>query len=82
MKVLSTPHLASCHDAKTNEAFAVRDCFQNPVAFDLLDETNKKILGGALARQQDVFLYQGSLQLPGNEDLERQLSVAFQKALN
>jgi lipoate-protein ligase A len=39
-------------------------CFEKPVALDILTEQGK-ILGGAIRRYGSTVLYQGSLQLPG-----------------
>lgn len=38
-------------------------CFVNPVKNDLLDDTGKKVLGGAIRRFENIVLYQGSLRL-------------------
>jgi lipoate-protein ligase A len=40
-------------------------CFSNPVEYDLCKE-GEKIVGGALYRRKDWFLYQGSLQMNGS----------------
>jgi lipoate-protein ligase A len=70
--------LATCRDCAVSAPFAVRDCFSEPVAFDVL-QNDRKIAGGALCRQKDAFLYQGSLQNIADPDLEPRLAAAFQR---
>ena len=72
---------ACCDVAASQEPFAVRTCFANPVGFDLLQD-EKKIVGGALRCTRQATLYQGSLQLPNASAFEHRLKAAFQKALS
>lgn len=55
-------------------------CFQRPVALDILADGNK-ILGGALRRYGDTVLYQGSLQRPGIRARAAKLEAAFREHL-
>ena len=72
-----TLHLAACGDAvKSEEPFAVRTCFQNPVGYDLL-KNRKKIVGGALRCTRRATLYQGSLQTRISPAMESLLRSAF-----
>jgi len=70
-------HMAACCDvSKSDDPFAVRTCFQNPVGYDLL-ENSKKILGGALRCTRRATLYQGSLQMIDFPGLDVRLMSAF-----
>jgi len=52
-------------------------CFVEPVALDIMAESGKKILGGAIRRYAGTVLYQGSLQLPG----VRERAPIFEQAI-
>jgi lipoate-protein ligase A len=71
--------LAECRDCSLPAAFDTRSCFREPVVYDLLLD-GQKIAGGALCRQRDVFLYQGSIQNIPTAGLELSLRSAFQRA--
>jgi len=74
--------MASCCDVGTSqEPFAVRTCFQNPVGYDLLRD-QKKILGGALRCTRRATLYQGSLQMGVSPALEECLAITFKDRLS
>jgi len=71
--------LATCRDGRAPAApFPVRQCFEAPVAYDLL-EGKEKIVGGALAKRRRSFLYQGTIheQLP--EEALQALENAFRQ---
>ncbi len=51
-------------------------CFVRPVENDILDENNRKILGGAIRRFGKTVLYQGSLQIPSARQ-----NPAYKKAI-
>jgi lipoate-protein ligase A len=73
--------MATCRDgASTPVSFMRRQCFNEPVAFDLLRQ-GRKIVGGAFCRQKEALLYQGSIQIPTDTALERRLTTAFGKVL-
>ncbi len=73
--------MAACCDApKSEEPFATRSCFQNPVGYDLLKD-QKKIVGGALRCTRTATLYQGSLQAPVSVEFVERLSLAFKTRL-
>lgn len=73
--------MASGRDGKSRpSSFPVRQCFQEPAMFDLLSD-HRKIVGGALCRQKNVFLYQGSIQGIFHLDLEPLLLRTFQEQL-
>jgi lipoate-protein ligase A len=72
--------LADCRDCSNAPVpFATRDCFTQPVAFDVL-QNGQKVIGGALCRQKNVFLYQGSIQQIADPWLENRLKAAFFQA--
>jgi len=73
--------MASCRDlAAPQEPFGVRNCFRNPVGFDLLDQ-QKKIVGGALRCTRRAILYQGSIHAAATAALEARLWTLFQARL-
>jgi lipoate-protein ligase A len=73
--------LANCRDGASPEsAFATRNCFYEPVAYDVLLD-RQKIVGGALCRHKDAFLYQGSIQSISSPLLETHLYETFSKVL-
>lgn len=80
MPARAAARLAVCRDCAAPSDFAVRHCFSEPVAYDILSE-HQKVVGGALCRQQDVFLYQGSIQTFGDAAFEARLINAFQNIL-
>ncbi len=54
--------MATCRDcAAPEQAFDVRECFTQPVGYDLL-QNKIKIVGGALYHTRSATLYQGSIQ--------------------
>ena len=55
-------------------------CFAKPVALDILSNEDK-ILGGAIRRQGDIVLYQGSLQLPGARHRAAEFEAAISRSL-
>jgi lipoate-protein ligase A len=74
--ILST-RLANCRDCAPEKVpFATRQCFTEPVAFDVLHQGHK-VVGGALCRQKNVFLYQGSIQGLPTANLEQLLKTRF-----
>ena len=82
IKPLFEARLARCEDCSTTpDTLATRDCFTQPVGFDIL-KGDQKILGGALCRQKDTFLYQGSVQGINTPDFEERLQDAFKHALD
>ncbi len=80
LPTVSHARLASCRDCSTPSDFAVRSCFSEPVIYDILSD-QQKIVGGALCREKEVFLYQGSIQDFGDAALENRLIANFQKLL-
>jgi lipoate-protein ligase A len=72
--------LASCCDTqKPVVPFNQRQCFQEPVGYDVLAD-DAKIVGGALCLRRDSCLYQGSIQWT-NPQLKDALKAAFRSAL-
>jgi len=67
-----------CH---VNPPSPVRDCFKEPVGYDLLSG-NDKVVGGALYCTRQAMLYQGSLQCPVTPALEESLKNAFRTRLS
>ena len=55
-------------------------CFQEPVALDVMTEAGKA-LGGAIRRYGDTVLYQGSLQVPGGRDRAGEFEAAIRDSL-
>jgi lipoyl(octanoyl) transferase len=55
-------------------------CFEKPVALDILAD-GKKILGGAIRRHGRIVLYQGSLQLPGVRSRGGEFEAAMLRGL-
>ena len=56
-------------------------CFSNPVENDILDESGRKILGGAVRRFGNTVLYQGSFRRAGarrDDALKTQIKTAFE----
>ena len=88
LQPLSEIRLANCQDCLlagqagsiTPAPFATRDCFTEPVSYDVLS-SGRKIVGGALCHRQNAFLYQGAIQTPIDPNLEMRLQAAFQRAL-
>ncbi len=74
--------MACCADtAGVKKPFEIRECFTEPVGFDLL-AGSQKVVGGALRSTRDAVLYQGSIQLPNLPTYEPTLLAAFKTALN
>jgi hypothetical protein len=65
---------------KPPTSLATRMCFSEPVTLDVL-AGDHKIVGGALCRRNNVFLYQGSIQGCDDLLLESRLTDAFLRAL-
>lgn len=77
LRPLVESSLATCKDcASAPSAFASRQCFAEPVAFDLLSK-GEKLVGGALAHRGQALLYQGSIQGLTDSQLEPRLAEAF-----
>jgi lipoate-protein ligase A len=75
LQPLVSTRLANCRDcAPEPPPFATRQCFTEPVAFDVLHQ-GQKVVGGALCRQKNVFLYQGSIQGIPASNLEQLLKA-------
>jgi lipoate-protein ligase A len=73
--------MASCADGCNKKApFATRECFMNPVSYDLLNG-KQKVVGGALHCRRNAFLYQGAIQNAPTRNFEESLRVAFERAL-
>jgi lipoate-protein ligase A len=73
--------MARCDDCQTAETpFQSRQCFTEPVVFDLLRK-GKKVVGGALCRRGDAFLYQGSIQGYPVHSILPALTSAFTRCL-
>ena len=70
--------LACCGDVSAPlEPFAGRQCFTQPVGFDVL-KNNRKIVGGALYLGRRATLYQGSIQGISLHSLPERISRRFQ----
>jgi len=77
-----TLQLATCRDCRTPPpSFQERQCFETPVAFDLLKGT-KKIVGGALGRQREGFLYQGTIHEKLGGAALQTLADAFERGFD
>ena len=77
-----TLQLATCQDCDTSFVpFQERQCFEAPVACDLLDGT-KKVVGGALGRRRNGFLYQGTIHDPLGDDAVQALADAVERRLH
>lgn len=79
---VSPLRLACCTDVKPSTVpFDARECFQEPVGYDVLEGREKRI-GGALRVGRHAILYQGSIQLPltpaQEESLRKVLLQPFQ----
>lgn len=78
---LGPVRMATCRDVGGNpEPFSRRQCFINPVGFDLLKD-QRKVVGGAIARRKHGVLYQGSIQMPLPETFEALLRRTFEMKL-
>jgi lipoate-protein ligase A len=73
--------LACCDAPVSKEPFETRRCFANPVGSDLL-KAGRKIVGGALARQKNATLYQGSIQELAAAGLEHKLFPVLRERLS
>jgi lipoate-protein ligase A len=84
---LTDAQLATCRDCAVPAPFPIRECFTEPVAYDII-RGRQKITGGALCRIKNAFLYQGSIQgfTENNpalrEDLQSRLHSHFHRYLN
>lgn len=77
LSALAPLRLASCCDTpKSSTPFDERECFQEPVGYDVLDGQQKRV-GGALAMTRHGCLYQGSIQTLHAPDLLQRLEVQF-----
>ena len=85
LSALRTGHdvrMAACADMKPAAApFETRECFTQPVGYDLLIGT-AKVVGGALYRRREATLYQGSIQGSFGADLPARLQNAFRSLLS
>jgi lipoate-protein ligase A len=79
LRPLGETRLADCRDCTAPTAFESRDCFTQPVAYDVLTD-QKKIVGGALCRQRNALLYQGSIQA-FDSNFESRLSALLKSRL-
>ncbi len=69
--------MAACCDVEMpQEPFEVRQCFTQPVGYDILKE-REKIVGGALCCRRGATLYQGSIRNISTPGLEEHLSQIF-----
>lgn len=72
--------MAACCDTPTPQtaptSFQLRQCFNDPVGYDLLEGSEKRV-GGALLHHRGAVLYQGSIQMAG-QDLENRIHRAFE----
>lgn len=74
--------MAACGDTcGEKKPFAVRECFTEPVGYDLLSGS-QKVVGGALLNTRDAVLYQGSIQISNASDTEPALRQAFERIFN
>lgn len=72
--------LATCKDCKKDQVpFATQQCFNQPVAYDILKGV-QKVVGGALCRQKGALLYQGSIQNIPRTDIASSIVNAFRRA--
>ncbi len=69
--------LRPCHRLRRCQGLAMTECFREPIATDLMIG-NQKIAGGAQRRKQNVFLHQGSIQLPKGISFEALKEVFVQ----
>jgi lipoate-protein ligase A len=74
--------MASCADECSHAtSFAMRDCFTQPVGYDLMLGA-QKIVGGAMRFTRSAVLYQGSIQNIPTRDLADQLAACFELAFH
>ena len=74
--------MAACGDcAEPTQAFEDRECFVQPVGYDLINGKKKRV-GGALYHSKQASLYQGSIQWPAVplEPLRTAFQTAWAKA--
>jgi lipoate-protein ligase A len=81
LQTLTDARLAACSDCSVRPPLSLSRCFQEPVGYDVL-ANGQKIVGGALCRQHQAFLYQGSVQGFPPEACEPLLHNAFRRVLN
>lgn len=73
--------MADCCDVPVSSvSFGERECFREPVGYDLMEGTRKR-LGGALYRTRHATLYQGSIQWPLSAADEQRLKTHLLCAL-
>jgi len=65
-----------CDTPMSPSPFAKRQCFTEPVGYDLMEGADKRV-GGALLHHRTAVLYQGSIQFPSDDTLIDRLSAAF-----
>lgn len=65
-----------------NDETGAADCFSNPVGFDLVDPTGRKIAGAGQRRSKFGLLYQGSLALPCDGPVSKKRAEHFAKRLS
>lgn len=71
--------LAACGDTCSDKKpFQMRECFTEPVGYDILSDS-VKVVGGALLSTRQALLYQGSIQIANAQALEPALRQAFER---
>ena len=58
------------------------ECFQNPVKYDILDEKNRKIVGGGQWRQRSTTIHQGSIQISNLQEKIQTFTTEFEKTFD
>ena len=71
---------ACCDGAPPSIPSGERQCFRDPVGYDIM-QGEKKIVGGALAVKKEAILYQGSIQNAAFAQTGRDLRAVFERTL-